>query len=139
VTPERWQEVKNVLAGAMEIDRPQRCAWLDQACHGDQQLRDEVESLLHAASQPGEIGSAFDGSTAEQAILATALGRQYEIVRSLGHGGMGNVYLARERALDRFVAIKVLRPDLADAPEIRERFRREAVVASGHPAPAHLW
>src|SRR5688572_7013249 len=143
MTPERWQEVKHVLAAAMEVDRPQRSAWLDQACQGDQPLRDEVESLLHAASQPGEIDTAFGGPTAEQAILATALGQQYEIVRSLGHGGMGDVYLARERALDRFVAIKVLRPDLADAPEIRERFRREAKIAAqlSHPGilPLHTF
>ena len=143
MTPERWQEVKHVLAAAMEVDRPQRSAWLDQACQGNQPLRDEVESLLHAASQPGEIDTAFGGPAAEQAILATALGQQYEIVRSLGHGGMGDVYLARERALDRFVAIKVLRPDLADAPEIRERFRREAKIAAqlSHPGilPLHTF
>ena len=48
-------------------------------------------------------------------MLEPALGQQYEIVRPLGHGGMGAVYLARERALERFVAIKVLRPELADA------------------------
>jgi tRNA A-37 threonylcarbamoyl transferase component Bud32 len=56
---------------------------------------------------------------------------------------MGTVYLARERALERFVAIKVLRPELAEAQEGRERFRREARVAAqlSHPAiiPLHTF
>src|SRR5437867_10020948 len=44
------------------------------------------------------------------ALPIFALGRQYDIVQPLGRGGMGHVYLARERELERFVAIKVLRP-----------------------------
>jgi serine/threonine-protein kinase len=56
---------------------------------------------------------------------------------------MGAVYLARERSLERFVAIKVLRPDLADAAEARERFRREARIAArlSHPGimPLHTF
>jgi tRNA A-37 threonylcarbamoyl transferase component Bud32 len=78
-----------------------------------------------------------------RAALEAALGQQYEIVRSLGQGGMGTVYLARERALERFVAIKVLRPELAEAQEGRERFRREARVAAqlSHPGilPLHTF
>ena len=75
-------------------------------------------------------------------IYADAPG-QGEIVRQLGRGGMGAVYLARERALERFVAIKVLRPDLADAQDARERFRREARIAAqlSHPGilPLHTF
>jgi predicted Ser/Thr protein kinase len=55
---------------------------------------------------------------------------QYELVRVLGQGGMGAVLLANERALDRRVAIKVLRPDAAGQDELRERFRREARTAA---------
>jgi serine/threonine-protein kinase len=55
--------------------------------------------------------------------------------RLLGRGGMGAVYLAHELALDRDVAIKVLPPEFAGAPELRERFRREARTAArlNHP------
>jgi hypothetical protein len=64
-------------------------------------------------------------------------------VRPLGQGGMGAVYLARERSLDRFVAIKVLRPELAEARDGRERFRREARIAAqlSHPGivPLHAF
>ena len=59
----------------------------------------------------------------------------YEIVAPLGAGGMGQVYRGRDTRLDRDVAIKVLPPHLADAPELRRRFEREARVISSlsHP------
>ena len=67
--------------------------------------------------------------------LEKAIGFQYRIERLLGRGGMGAVYLAHELALDRDVAIKVLPPEQAGAPQLRERFRREARTAArlNHP------
>ena len=70
-----------------------------------------------------------------RATLDVALGGQYVIQRLLGRGGMGAVYLAVERSLERLVAVKVLAPEVAGAPAHRERFRREALVAArlSHP------
>ena len=64
----------------------------------------------------------------------TTLG-PYEILAPVGAGGMGEVYRARDRRLDRFVAIKVLPEHLAADPDLRERFEREARVVSSlnHP------
>lgn len=74
--------------------------------------------------------------------LAAALGSQYEVIRLLGRGGMGAVYLAREPFLDREVAVKVLPADLASG-EARERFLREARTAArlSHPhiVPLHTF
>ena len=96
-----------------------------------------ADSLPEARSA---IASATGAIIAEQdaalrSTLESVLSHQYEIIRAIGRGGMGSVYLARERALDRFVAIKVLRPDLAVAESHRERFRREARIAArlSHP------
>ena len=96
-----------------------------------------------------QCGSALRGSAVaspadpERAALERALGAQYEIVRLLGRGGMGAVYLARERALERAVAIKVLPPGLAADADGRERFRREARTAAKltHPniVPLHTF
>ena len=164
MTPERWAEAKRLFAEASARPVAERADFLAAACAHDVALRDEVASLLDAAegsaSLPAargaiaeaarEIGAvprpAYVAGTLDpalQRLLETALGQQYEIVRALGHGGMGAVYLARERALDRFVAIKVLRPDLAAERESRERFRREAVIAAqlSHPGilPLHTF
>jgi hypothetical protein len=65
-----------------------------------------------------------------RAALERAIGFQYEIVRMLGRGGMGAVYQAHERALDRPVAIKVLPPEVAGTEVARERFLREARTAA---------
>ena len=68
-------------------------------------------------------------------VFRTALHGQYAIQRELGRGGMGIVLLARDEKLDRSVALKVLPPHLADDPETRERFLREARMAAqlSHP------
>ena len=64
-----------------------------------------------------------------------ALAGRYSIVRELGRGGMGVVYLAHEVHLDRLVAIKLLPPDKAERPQLRDRFLREARLAAklSHP------
>ncbi|MGE5207072.1 MAG: protein kinase domain-containing protein, partial [Chlamydiota bacterium] len=57
------------------------------------------------------------------------LGGRYEILQALGEGGMGAVYKARDRELDRLVALKVIRPDLARNPAIIQRFKQELILA----------
>src|SRR3954471_15501468 len=78
---------------------------------------------------------------AEFLALQAALAGEYSLQRELGRGGMGIVYLARDVQLDRDVAIKLLPPFLAQDPENRERFKREARMAAGlsHPniVPIH--
>src|SRR5271169_785323 len=67
-------------------------------------------------------------------LTGTRLG-PYEILSAIGVGGMGEVYKARDRRLDRIVAIKVLPTHLADRAELRERFEREAktIASLNHP------
>ena len=67
-----------------------------------------------------------DGVDVVRRALESAIGAQFEFIRLLGRGGMGFVYLARERGLERLVAIKVLSPEVAATAQMRERFRREA-------------
>ncbi len=57
------------------------------------------------------------------------VGNRYEIIKILGEGGMGAVYQARDKELDRTVALKVIRPELAGQPEILQRFKQELILA----------
>jgi eukaryotic-like serine/threonine-protein kinase len=72
--------------------------------------------------------------------LTEATAGRFEILREVGRGGMGAVYLARDLSLDREVAIKVLPPELAAQPTLRERFVREARLAASlsHPNIIHV-
>ena len=58
------------------------------------------------------------------------IGHRYRIIRSLGEGGMANVYLAHDLVLDRDVSVKLLRLDLRDDPDTKRRFHREALEAT---------
>jgi serine/threonine protein kinase/tetratricopeptide (TPR) repeat protein len=133
VTPEVWQRVKEVLAGALEREPGDRPAYLDQAC-AEPSLRKEVESLI-ATHEKGDSGF-LEQSAMERGALdsGTMLG-SYEILALLGSGGMGDVYRAHDTRLHREVAVKVLSPIFAHDPNLLMRFRREAhVLASlNHP------
>src|ERR671921_458510 len=91
---------------------------------------------------PPKVGTQAPGF-AERAALERELGDQYQVVRLLGCGGMGAVYLARDLALHRVVAIKVLRQEFRSRPEDCERFRREARMTArlSHPniVPVHAF
>ena len=65
----------------------------------------------------------------------TILGNRYEIIRKIGDGGMAFVYEAKDRLLNRIVAVKVLRPEFVDDEEFLARFKREAeaVANISHP------
>ena len=95
---------------------------------------------------PSGFGSSEDQSVVETRdldaeLLARELTHEFQIVRLLGRGAMGSVYLARDLALHRVVAIKVLRWDLAGSEDDCERFRREARTTGqlAHPSivPLH--
>ena len=65
----------------------------------------------------------------------TILGSRYEIIRKIGDGGMAFVYEAKDRLLNRIVAVKVLRPEFVDDEEFLAKFKREAeaVANISHP------
>ena len=124
LTPERWQEVKKVLAAALERPPEERRAYLDQA-FPEPALRREVESLI-AAHEQGDttlMDRPFVGSN--ETLKAGAKLGPYEILAPLGAGGMGVVYRARDGRLERDVAIKVLPLGLLTDEAARKRFRKK--------------
>jgi len=77
-----------------------------------------------ATPRPAGIAGAID-----ELEIGTVLADRYEILQLLGRGGMGAVYKARDTELDRVVALKLIRPELARNPEILRRFKQELILA----------
>ena len=142
MTPERWQEVKNVLAAALEKTPADRVAYLDRACT-DPSLRREVESLITAHDQGDSTfmaRPAVELRSSESLESGTRLG-SYEVVARIGAGGMGEVYRAHDTKLKRDVAIKVLPLAFVNDPERLARFQREArmLASLNHPNIASIY
>src|SRR5262245_40419111 len=143
MTPERYKQIDKLFEAALQLTPDKRSAFLDEACTGDDELRKQVETLLssdHHASKSIEAaakGMAADllAKPVERFPSGATLARRYQIVGSLGAGGMGEVYRAKDLRLDREVAIKVLPEHLATNPNALSRFEREAkaVAALSHP------
>src|SRR5207249_7034495 len=85
----------------------------------------DAETFVGVPNGPPSSGSG-SGSGLQPGFI---LGGRYEILEALGEGGMGSVYKARDRELDRLVALKVIRPDLASNPAIIQRFKQELILA----------
>ncbi len=133
MTPERWLSVREVLAEALELKEEDRAEFLDRVCSSDQSLRAELERLL---SSSDAIQSTFLRSSAKPLSIApgTKLG-EYEVVKLIGSGGMGEVYRARDTRLRRDVAIKVIPSALLNDSDRLQRFEQEARAAASlnHP------
>ncbi len=142
MTPERWQQVKELFNAALERDASQRAAFLHQACSGDLTLHQQVESLLalHESSDRllDDSVDAFAAELLTQDQPPSLIGQRlgvYQIERHIGRGGMGEVYLARDSRLDRPVAIKLLPASFHQDPDRVRRFQQEARATSllNHP------
>ncbi len=88
----------------------------------------------------GEPLPGLDEEDAPDAVLGRTIAGKYEIVELLGEGAMGRVYEARQVALDKLVAVKLLHKHLANDPKVAKRFHREARAASrlSHPSSMHI-
>jgi serine/threonine protein kinase/Flp pilus assembly protein TadD len=140
MTPERWQQLKQIFQSALERNPAERSAFLSQACANDPELRSEVESLIASDDQVGDSIEAIAAEAAtemlanDRAIVGKRIGR-YQVLSHIGRGGMGEVFLAQDASLGRKVALKFLPTHFTNDQERVRRFRQEARAASNlnHP------
>ncbi|HBB95863.1 MAG TPA: hypothetical protein DC054_10780 [Blastocatellia bacterium] len=141
-----WEKVKDVFTAALELPSARRATFLTESCGADQALRSEVESLLAAHEEPQNL---LEQHTVD---LATRLQKEannyhgklfgpYRILREIGRGGMGSVFLAAraDGDFEQQVALKIIRQSYADR-ELERHFRRERQILASlnHPNIAKL-
>ena len=142
MTPERWQQVKEIFNSAIMHRPEERSSFVSRACSGDDELRSEVESLIASHEESGSFidKPAFEAAasllTREKIELNSGqMIGSYEVVSFISRGGMGEVYLAEDKRLGRKVALKLLPATFKSDDDRLRRFEQEARAASAlnHP------
>src|SRR5437773_10482518 len=139
---ERWKQVNDLFQSAVERAPGERAAFLHEACHGDEGLRREVDSLLSSYERAEnfielpafEVAPDLVTDDRASASVGELIGH-YRIESLIGIGGMGEVYLARDERVGRKAALKLLPGNLTTDETQLSRFKNEARSASAlnHP------
>ena len=142
ITHERWQRIKEIFISAQARPPAERSDYLNEVCQDDPSVREEVETLLAADADNDDFLSSpayefVEGILAgepSEFLAGQKIGR-FEILCSLGVGGMGQIYLAHDENLGRKIALKLISRDFAADPHRVHRFEQEARAASAlnHP------
>ncbi len=147
--PARWERIQEIFCAALELDPATRPGFLAGACGDDAALRHEVEAYLGSLDDDCDLVANAIRVEAVK-VLDIETGNYpgdrevgpYRLVRRIGYGGMGAVYLAAraDNEYERQVAIKLVRSDTAANPELIRRFRMERQILAGldHPNIARM-
>ena len=154
MTAERWRKIGDLYDKALDCPPDERAALLNDACRNDTALREEVEKMLAADAQhsPGvleapawlslpELVAASAEESPRGALPAGGQIGPYEIVRRIGQGGMGEVFLATRAvgAAQQTVALKLLRPGLENDRLLRRFAAEQEILAQlDHPSIARM-
>lgn len=146
MNPEQWRQIQELFEAALERPADERAAFLARACLGDEEMRRRVEAMLAADAQDdllmdrpaygaaSALATSMPGTDDSQSFSGEMIG-VYRLMRELGRGGMGTVYLAYDTRLGRQAALKLLPSRLINNPERVRRLQREsrAATALNHP------
>lgn len=153
---EQWNEVNRIVDDALQIDKEERKAFVEQLCGNNPELLTMVTELLDSIAEsrtqnflerdedyPSHLAAILsreNEGTPASAMIGETVGR-YEILELIGHGGMSSVFLAQraDRAYEQTVALKLMRRGM-DTPSNKSRFRRERNILAklDHPNIARL-
>jgi eukaryotic-like serine/threonine-protein kinase len=159
MTPERWQLIQDLLERVLSQVPEERSAFLNRTCSSDSDLRREVETLLASSDNvrssfleflPPSVLKAVRGENdielaATQSMDARDASRSaighYHLVRRIGEGGMGEVWLAEQRQpVHRWVALKLIKSGLNSRDAVtRFESERQALALMDHPAIAKVF
>lgn len=129
MTSAGWDRIKELFAAALERPVSERAAFLDQAHPSDPDLRAEVQRLLDEHEGAGSFLQVPAYVACDPLQPGRVLNGRFRILRSLGRGGMGEVYEAVDQELSERVAVKTIRPEIAADPTALARFRQEMQLA----------
>src|SRR5262249_681846 len=139
---ERWKQVNDLFQSAVQRTPEERAKFLDEACHDDEDMRRELESLLASHERAEnfievpafEVAPELVPNDSTDALVGKLIGH-YRIESLIGVGGMGEVYLARDERLGRKAELKLLPDSLTTDETQLSRFKNEARTASAlnHP------
>ena len=145
VATERWRRIETLFHQAVEVDASERDVFLEHACQGDREMRIELDELLASSNETLFTLKDFVSATATEMFAGGGGSKRigaYRLIRILGEGGMGVVYLAArdDDQYERLVAIKVIRASLGHSPTLQLRFRAERQILANldHPNVARL-
>jgi serine/threonine protein kinase/Flp pilus assembly protein TadD len=135
MTPELWQQLKPLYHAALELPKEDRASFVARECRGDDTLMQELSGLLRNSDEPADtLDTPFVNLTALLPKIRRTLAQgelilnRFQIVRLVGGGGMGDVYEAIDLELGR-IALKTIKPEIADDPHILSQFKKEAQLA----------
>jgi len=148
---QRWESVKDLLHQAMQLSPERRSSFLNEACGSDASLRSELESLLVAGD---EVRASFMQSPALNELVSAGgaesgmswksgqvFSQRFQLVRKLGEGGMGQVWLAEQISpVRRQVALKLIKAGMYDESAVlRFQLERQSLAIMDHPAIAKVF
>jgi serine/threonine protein kinase len=149
MSTERWERTKQILEEALRLAPEPRQAYLDAACGQDAELRAEVESLVASYD---EAGSQFLEAAAPELLelassteppsprINKSIGH-YRLVKEIGRGGMGQVWLAEQTApVRRQVALKLIKAGMYDDEAVKRfQLERQSLAIMDHPSIAKVF
>jgi len=136
MTPELWERLKPLFDAAVEKPSSERRGFIAQACADDLEMHLQLQGLVEAFEVQG---SAVDNIAVKiQRAIPTALPAflpnevvlgLFRIIRRMGSGGMGDVHEAFDLELSQTIALKTIRPEIAEHKRILSRFKKKAQLA----------